>query len=195
MFFKTPALDASLQELINQQLRSSVLDFLMPVFSNHALFYILLIPLALWIWKRYGTRNLWFIAILLLSVGLTDFGTNMVKKSIHRVRPLNAISGTYFMEDGEWERRPANFEQTKENGTSYPSAHSANTMCLAVLSLLFWPALKKWPLLLPLFVGYSRIYMGKHYPTDVLGGWLFGGVIAVAVWLVCYRLLPKRKPC
>lgn len=193
MFFKTPALDATIQETINQHMRAPLLDTLMPILSSHALFYVLLIPLAAWVWRKYGSRSLLLIAVLLLAVGMTDLGTNVIKKSIHRVRPLNALPNTYFVEDGQWERRPADFEQTKENGTSYPSAHGANTMCLAVLSMLFWPALKKWPLLLPLVVGYSRVYLGKHYPTDVVGGWLFGAVIAVAVWLACRRFIPSNS--
>jgi undecaprenyl-diphosphatase len=118
------------------------------------------------------------------ALGLTNAATDVVKDQVKRVRPLNAVAGTYHMAHGPWQQRAQDFEQVKQEGSSYPSAHASNTMCLAVLACLLWPALGKWPLLLPLVVGYSRLYLGKHYPTDVAAGWLFGLAVAMAVWLV-----------
>jgi len=194
MPFLTPAIDLKLLLFINQQWRFDLFDFVMPILSSRiALLAILAVALVYAI-RKGGKRQIIFFLILFVGMGLSDFTTNVVKKQVQRVRPLNEIAGTYHTEHGPWQRRSADFVRTKEHGTSFPSAHCANTMCLAVLAILFWPALKKWPLLLPLLVGYSRVYLGKHYPIDVLGGWLFGLVIAGIVWVVWNRFGKRFMP-
>jgi len=184
MFFLTPGLDLKLFLLVNQQWRNPLFDAIMPVLSSMAALFVCLGLAATYAAYRFGRRQIVLFLILLAAMGLANSATDLVKSEVGRVRPLNAVAGTFHQAHGHWDQRPLDFEQTKERGTSYPSAHAANTMCLAALACLLWPALGKWPLLLPLLVGYSRLYVGKHYPTDVMGGWLLGLAVALTVWLV-----------
>lgn len=188
MFFLPLPLDMSLFLLINQQLRCGLFDVIMPILSDmNALFALLGVALIIAfsiVGKKGIKRQLILFLVLLIGMGVSDFTTSLIKKQIKRVRPLNSVAETHLQEGGKWTQRSADFVQTKEAGTSYPSGHSSNTMCLAVLAILLWPGLKKWPLLLPLLVGYSRIYLGKHYPIDVVAGWLYGFIVAVFIWLV-----------
>jgi len=194
MSFQTPAIDLKLYLLINQEWRFDLFDFIMPILSSKiALFAILGLALGYAVMKG-GKRQIIFFLILLAGMGLSDVTTNVIKKQVHRVRPLNAVAGTYHQAHGYWERRSPDFIQTEERGTSYPSAHSSNSMCLAVLVILLWPALKKWPLFLPLLVGYSRVYLGKHYPVDVLAGWIWGLIIAGIIWLIWNKFGERYMP-
>lgn len=192
MLFQPPNFDTALQSLINTQWRNTILDTVMPILSDMHVLFILVILLAIYATYKKGPKQLILFAVIIAATGLTDLSTNPVKHGIGRVRPLNALAGTHYREDGQWRQRPTNFVSKKDSGTSYPSAHAANTMCIAVLTCLLWPSLRPWPLLLPLAVGYSRVYLGKHYPLDVLMGWLFGMVTALAVWIVWSRLVRPR---
>ena len=91
--------------------------------------------------------------------------------------------------------RPSQWESiSPEHTFSFPSGHAMGSMTLAwVCVLLAWRTRWRWPVLaavgaFTLIVGLSRVYLGVHYPSDILAGWTAASVWTAAVFLVVFRV-------
>jgi undecaprenyl-diphosphatase len=79
---------------------------------------------------------------------------------------------------------------------SFPSGHAASTFGAAVAVSRMWPQTRFVWWTLAVLIGYSRVYLGHHYPFDVLGGAIIG--IAIAFWVLggrhpaTYAIAPTR---
>ncbi|MEO6226795.1 MAG: phosphatase PAP2 family protein [Thermomonas sp.] len=90
-------------------------------------------------------------------------------------------------------QRPSLWESiAPESSFSFPSGHAMGSMTLAcVIVLLAWNTRWRWPLLVVMavfvaLVGLSRIYLGVHYPSDILAGWSAALMWSVAVYLLVF---------
>ena len=89
-----------------------------------------------------------------------------------------------------------------ETSNSFPSGHAANSAIVYLtLATLAWPLLRRpaarafamnAAVLLVVAIGASRIYLGVHWPSDVLAGWLFGALWAIGWWRIELRVLRRR---
>jgi undecaprenyl-diphosphatase len=153
------ALDRAAFHLINRDLHNRFFDWLMPILSDDRRFkpFFLATFLALLV---FGKRRGRIAALLVIPlIALSDqVSSNFAKDLFDRPRPCITLPDARLVDTGCSDRG------------SLPSSHAANMAAAAVHFALFYPSL--WlPLgLAALAVGYSRVYVGVHYPADVLVG-------------------------
>ena len=193
MFFATPDWDLALLRYINQDLKSSTLDVAMPIISSPFFLWALAIVLLIRSIRTKNKRNVALILIMGASIGISDMSCSLLKDATGRLRPVNQVAGIHYMEDSEWRTRPADFTPTKWEGNSFPSAHASNAMTAACFLFLLFRRRKHLVWMLPVLVGYSRIYLGKHFPSDVMAGWVLGGLIGSVVLSMVIHRLPERR--
>jgi undecaprenyl-diphosphatase len=107
---------------------------------------------------------------------------------------LNLGAKQFFQRD-----RPTLWESISPEDTfSFPSGHAMGSMTLAMTAvLLAWPSRWRWPVLVvaslfAVVVGYSRVYLGVHFPSDILAGWMAGTAWVVGAYLVLFS--GDRRP-
>lgn len=121
--------------------------------------------IAYWIWSNRREALLGG-PVLGAAVGLTDFVGGQLKWFFERVRPCRALA------------EAVKIELSGCGGLfSFPSNHAANTAAIAAFLQVLYPKSGwiTWPIVA--FVGFSRVFIGAHYVTDVFAGWMLGGVI------------------
>lgn len=163
--------DTELFLLLNN-LGSEPWDELWRIITNKLTFIPLYMFLIYLVYKNYGIRETLVVLIIGgLMIATTDQLANLFKNGFQRLRP-------WANQDLEGLMRMI----VKKRGVySFFSGHAINSMVIAVyLGLILRKKYYYLPFILLLWaflVGYSRIYVGVHYPTDVLTGFLFGSII------------------
>lgn len=124
------------------------------------------------------------IFCVLFADGLVD---GIIKQLAERWRPSNDPTFKYMVQV---------VDDIRLKGYSFCSAHAANTMSLAVffsllirskmltITLVIWSLINCW----------TRLYLGVHYPSDILCGMIIGIIVGILVYLLYYKIYLRISP-
>jgi undecaprenyl-diphosphatase len=166
-------------------------DFLDPVFyygTRSLLWLPLYVFLLYLVVRKFGWKSVWVFLLAAVMITLSDQLSNLVKEWVARPRPTHTdgLSGVHIVQGylgGEF---------------GFYSAHASSNMAIAIFSLIllgqpfrYFPALM---LFYALFMSYTRIYLGVHYPLDILTGWMVGGFLGWGFGQLGGYLVRSREP-
>jgi undecaprenyl-diphosphatase len=127
------------------------------------------------VYRRWGV-----FALTVIAIALADWSSMGLKSLINRPRP------------------PLRYPEPKTlvplpHDASFPSGHAATSFAAATMLLFAFPRLAPLLYVLAAAVAFSRVYVGVHYPLDVIGGAALGALIAIALRALMTRVARRRS--
>jgi undecaprenyl-diphosphatase len=155
----------------------------MVLVSNRFFWFPAYALLIFYLIYNYRRRGALMVLMILLAVGLADsISSNLFKPYFARLRPCHDPTLSEFI----------NIVSGCGGKFGFMSSHAANTFAMATfLTLILPPRYLKFKILLFIWavtVSYSRIYLGVHFPGDVLAGAILGTVLGWAVSKLFFRM-------
>ena len=180
------SLDSDLFLFLNG-LHADWMDNVMVLITQMWVWFPLYLLLIYWTIKQYGKRSWWIVLAVVVVVLCSDqLSSHVCKPLFHRLRPCynTDLQGIIHLPKG-----------IAGGQYGFVSSHAANTFAIACF---LTPVLKKynpWTAIV-LFVwalisSYSRIYIGYHYPGDILCGALLGMLVGLILWKI-FQIVQRK---
>ena len=167
-------------------INSQSTDAFMFIISQKAWVWLPLHLLSLYLLFKSKGKNIWLplLAIIIIIVFSDQIASSIIKPLVQRLRPTHdsSIASLVHIVNGY-----------KGGRYGFVSSHAANSISIAIFLTLV--IRKKWFTYLivgwALLVSYTRIYLGVHYPGDILGGFVVGALVSLVVYYL-YRWFEKK---
>jgi undecaprenyl-diphosphatase len=158
-------------------MHSPLWDYSMTLFTLTPTWLLFYATIIIIIVKKHGKKSLFILFAVALMILCADQFSGILKHTVQRLRPSNDpafrdLVHVFFRKGGEF---------------GFVSAHAANTFAIAMFTTLIFRNRKYTAFIFPwaVIIAYSRIYLGVHYPLDVICGAMLGAGIGYGI----YKLL------
>ena len=175
--------DRKLFYYVNHQWQNALFDLLAPFLREPYTWAPLYLFLALFVLINFRLRGLWWCMIFIITFGISDQTSLFIKQAVGRLRPCHDPAVASF----------ARLMVPYCPGSgSFTSNHASNHFALAMFCFMtLQPFFGKYTWLFFVWaaaISYSQVYVGVHYPLDVVGG----GVLGALIGWVCGGFFERR---
>lgn len=160
------ALDRWLFEIINLQMSSPFLDVFFHPLSNKWTIRFLVVFSMFMFFSLGNARLRWVIVLCGTALVTADMTVVILKEFFSRVRPCEAFEGAIVL-------------AKCSDSYGFPSRHTADIFAMAVFLSAIYSSRTLWFMGIAVYVGFSRVYLGLHYPLDVMASIFVGSLVGV----------------
>src|SRR5690242_18079760 len=151
---------------LNSHWTNPFFDAVLPFIRNSVFWAPLYIFVAVFMALNFGKKGLWWSLLFICTVAITDLiGARVIKEAFQRDRPCQDVQFMSYVRL---------LLKQCSGSYSFVSNHAANHFGLATFAFFTFKGIfKKWMYLAfvwALFIAYAQVYVGVHYPLDVIGG-------------------------
>lgn len=176
------SIDATLFRFVNSTLANPVTDFIMPLVTsdwNLRIVYAVVMLLLLW---RGSKETRWLVAFSIVTMLIADqLASGFLKDLIGRVRPCHTLENVHLLVNCG-------------SGKSMPSSHATNAFAQAAFFVVSYRRHAWWLFAMASLIALSRVFVGVHYPFDIIAGAVLGIMVGVAIaWLNSTLRRSKEK--
>lgn len=173
------SIDLNIFYFINKTLANPVFDrVLVPLRTSEYWFIAYAILIYFLVTKFKAPGRLLLLTIALAIIFSDQFNSQFLKELVGRIRPCHSLPDVRLLV-------PCG------GGKSFPSSHAVNYFTLAALMTYFFPQYKYHFYTLASLIAFSQVYVGVHYPSDVLVGSFLGFTIGTLFVLFHKKLILK----
>ncbi|MAV16150.1 MAG: phosphatase PAP2 family protein [Candidatus Marinimicrobia bacterium] len=170
-------IDKKIFYFFNTSISNSIFDIFMPIVTNQDIWTIPILILIFYLAYKGGRIGKSCILLLIIAVGLSDYiSASILKPYFERLRPSHANLDEIIILMG------------KGGKYGFVSSHAANIFAACTVLGFFYKKYKIQFLFIAYLISFSRVYVGVHYPGDVLFGGILGYLLATII-VTIYSIL------